>query len=75
MSIWGVGERVEQPTYGPGTVIESSEIHTIVEFDSGDRKVFATRILVLKALKPPVVAPVVVAIKKPPARKVAKKRR
>lgn len=57
MTPWQPGTRVTQPTYGPGTVVESTIQHTVVDFDEGGRQIFATAILVLKPIAPAVVVP------------------
>lgn len=81
MTPWLVGTRVEQPTYGVGTVIESSVQHTVIDFDDGPaRRIFATHILVLRPLvvapvvAPPTVTPRAVTKKTPATRRSTKRR-
>lgn len=49
MSRWSKGDRVVQPTYGPGTVLDVNDQHTTVHFDNAGRRVFATQVVVLEA--------------------------
>ncbi len=49
MKAWTKGDRVMQPTYGPGTLVEVNEHHTVIDFDEHGRRVFATRLGVLQA--------------------------
>ena len=65
---WSKGDRVVQPTYGPGTLVEVNEHHTVIDFDEGGRKVFATRLVVLQASNEP-------APHKTPTRKRAVKKK
>ena len=37
-----------QPTYGPGTLVEVNEHHTVIDFDEHGRKTFATRLVTLQ---------------------------
>jgi hypothetical protein len=53
MKAWTKGDRVMQPTYGPGTLVEVNEHHTVIDFDEGGRRVFATRLVVLQATNEP----------------------
>src|SRR4026209_654971 len=53
MKNWSKGDRVSQPTYGAGTLVEVNEHHTVIDFDEGGRKVFATRLVVLQATNEP----------------------
>ena len=53
MKAWTKGDRVVQPTYGPGTLVEVNEHHTVIDFDEGGRKSFATRLVVLQATNEP----------------------
>ncbi len=48
-----------QPTYGPGTLVEVNEQHTVIDFDEHGRRTFSTRLVVLQATSepPPVKAP------------------
>ena len=56
MKSWTKGDRVVQPTYGPGTLVEVNEHHTVIDFDEQGRKVFATRLVVLQATSEPAPA-------------------
>jgi hypothetical protein len=53
MKNWSKGDRVSQPTYGAGTLVEVNEHHTVIDFDEGGRKVFATRLVALQASSEP----------------------
>ena len=53
MKNWSKGDRVTQPTYGAGTLVEVNEHHTVIDFDEGGRRVFATRLVVLQATNEP----------------------
>ena len=68
MKSWTKGDRVVQPTYGSGTLVEVNEHHTVIDFDEGGRKVFATRLVVLQASNEP-------APHKSPTRKRAVKKK
>lgn len=56
MKAWAKGDRVVQPTYGSGTLVEVNEHHTVIEFDEHGRKTFATRLVVLQATNEPAPA-------------------
>ncbi len=56
MKAWTKGDRVVQPTYGPGTLVEVNEHHTVIDFDEYGRRVFATRLVVLQATSEPAPA-------------------
>jgi hypothetical protein len=56
MKAWTKGDRVVQPTYGSGTLVEVNEHHTVIEFDEHGRKTFATRLVVLQATNEPAPA-------------------
>ena len=56
MKAWTKGDRVVQPTYGPGTLVEVNEHHTVIDFDEHGRRVFATRLVVLQATSEPAPA-------------------
>lgn len=53
MKGWNKGDRVVQPTYGAGTLIEVNEHHTVIEFDEHGRRTFATRLVSLQATNEP----------------------
>lgn len=56
MKAWTKGDRVVQPTYGPGTLVEVNEYHTVIDFDAHGRRTFATRLVVLQATNEPAPA-------------------
>jgi hypothetical protein len=56
MKSWTKGDRVVQPTYGSGTLVEVNEHHTVIDFDEHGRRVFATRLVVLQATSEPAPA-------------------
>ena len=53
MKNWSKGDRVTQPTYGAGTLVEVNEHHTVIDFDEHGRRTFATRLVVLQATNEP----------------------
>jgi hypothetical protein len=53
MKSWAKGDRVVQPTYGPGTLVEVNEHHTVIDFDEHGRRTFATRLVVLQSTNEP----------------------
>ena len=53
MKNWSKGDRVTQPTYGTGTLVEVNEHHTVIDFDEHGRRTFATRLVVLQASSEP----------------------
>ena len=53
MKGWSKGDRVVQATYGPGTLVEVNEHHTVIDFDGHGRRTFATRLVVLQATSEP----------------------
>ena len=72
MKSWTKGDRVVQPTYGPGTLVEVNEHHTVIDFDEHGRRVFATRLVVLQATNEP--APARAARKRAPKPSPKKKK-
>ena len=56
MKGWSKGDRVVQATYGPGTLVEVNEHHTVIDFDGHGRRTFATRLVVLQATNEPAPA-------------------
>ena len=68
MKNWTKGDRVVQPTYGPGTLVEVNEHHTVIDFDEHGRRVFATRLVVLQATNEPAPA-------KTPRKRAVKKKK
>ena len=53
---WAKGDRVVQPTYGPGTLVEVNEHHTVIDFDEHGRKTFASRLVTLQSTSEPAPA-------------------
>jgi len=53
MKAWAKGDRVVQATYGPGTLVEVNEHHTVIEFDEHGRRTFSTRLVVLQPTNEP----------------------
>lgn len=47
MRIYAKGDRVSQPTYGTGTVVEMDGRRTVIDFDAHGLKTFATAIVTL----------------------------
>ena len=56
MKNWSKGDRVSQPTYGAGTLVEVNEHHTVIEFDEHGTRRFSTRIVVLESSNTPAPA-------------------
>ena len=56
MKNWSKGDRVAQPTYGAGTLVEVNEHHTVIDFDEHGRRTFASRLVVLQATSEPAPA-------------------
>jgi len=53
MKNWSKGDRVVQPTYGAGTLVEVNEHHTVIDFDEHGRRIFSTRLVTLQATSEP----------------------
>lgn len=53
MKSWMKGDRVVQPTYGAGTLVEVNEHHTVIDFDEHGRRTFSTRLVVLQSTNEP----------------------
>jgi hypothetical protein len=68
MKNWTKGDRVVQPNYGAGTLVEVNEHHTVIDFDEHGRRVFATRLVVLQATSEP-------APNKAPRKRAVKKKK
>ena len=71
MKAWAKGDRVSQPTYGSGTLVEVNEHHTVIDFDEHGRRTFSTRLVVLSATSDP--APAKAPRKRAVKKKVADK--
>ena len=56
MKSWTKGDRVVQPTYGLGTLVEVNDQHTVIEFDEHGRRTFSTRLVTLQASSEPAPA-------------------
>jgi hypothetical protein len=56
MKSWTKGDRVVQPTYGLGTLVEVNDQHTVIDFDEHGRRVFSTRLVTLQATSEPAPA-------------------
>ena len=56
MKAWTKGDRVVQPTYGTGTLVEVNEHHTVIDFDEHGRRTFATRLVALQSSSEPAPA-------------------
>ena len=48
MKAWAKGDRVVQPNYGPGTLVEVNEHHTVIDFDDGAVRRFVSRLVTLR---------------------------
>jgi hypothetical protein len=68
---WAKGDRVVQPTYGAGTIVEYNEHHVVIEFDENGRRTFSTRLVVLQSTNEP--APAKAARKRAPRKTKPKK--
>ena len=42
------GDRVSQPQYGCGTIVEVNEHHTVIDFDDGAVRRFVSRLVTLE---------------------------
>ncbi len=56
MKSWTKGDRVVQPSYGPGSLVEVNEHHSVIEIDEHGRRTFASRLVVLQATNDPETA-------------------
>ena len=56
MTSWTKGDRVVQPTYGLGTLVEVNDQHTVIEFDEHGRRTFSTKLVTLQATSEPAPA-------------------
>jgi hypothetical protein len=68
---WTKGDRVVQPTYGAGTILEYNEHHVVIEFDENGKRTFSTRLVVLQTTNEP--APAKAARKRAPRKTKPKK--
>jgi hypothetical protein len=53
MAVYAKGDRVAQPQYGPGTVTDVNEFHTVVDFDDHGIRRFSTAMVTLERSKTP----------------------
>ena len=53
MKNWSKGDRVSQPTYGAGTLVEVNEHHTVIDFDTEGVRRFVTRLVTLERSREP----------------------
>lgn len=53
MRAYAKGDRVTQPQYGPGTVTEVNDRHTVIDFDQHGLRTFATPLVRLEASDEP----------------------
>lgn len=67
---WAKGDRVVQPTYGAGTILEYNEHHVVIEFDENGKRTFSTRLVTLQTTNEP--APAKAARKRAPRKVKAK---
>lgn len=67
---WTKGDRILQPTYGAGTILEYNEHHVVIEFDEAGKKTFSTRLVTLQTTNEP--APAKAARKRAPRKVKAK---
>ena len=68
---WSKGDRVVQPTYGAGTIVEYNEHHAVIEFDEHGKRTFSTRLVTLQSTSEP--APAKAVRKRAPRKAKAKK--
>jgi hypothetical protein len=68
---WSKGDRVVQPTYGAGTILEYNEHHAVIEFDEHGKRTFSTRLVTLQSTNEP--APAKAVRKRAPRKTKAKK--
>jgi len=50
---YAVGDRVIQAQYGPGTITDVNEYHTVIDFDEHGVRTFATPLVVLQRTATP----------------------
>jgi hypothetical protein len=54
--MYAKGDRVVQPQYGAGTVIDANDRHTIIEFDQHGRRTFVSSLVTLETTTEPAPA-------------------
>jgi hypothetical protein len=47
MGVYAKGDRVAQPNYGAGTIIDADPRYTIIDFDQHGRRTFLTAVVAL----------------------------
>lgn len=53
MKMFSKGARVAQPTYGPGTITDANDHHTVIDFDNHGPRKFVTSLVVLESTSEP----------------------
>lgn len=53
MQPFAKGDRVVQPTYGPGTISDTNAVHTIIDFDNHGSRTFITSMVTLERTNEP----------------------
>ena len=53
MPRYTAGARVSQGQYGPGTIVETNERHTVIDFDDHGQRRFITMMVELESSKVP----------------------
>ena len=53
MQKFSPGQRVAQEQYGPGTILETNEYHTVIDFDEHGVRRFVTRMVNLESSSVP----------------------
>jgi hypothetical protein len=53
MRNYAKGDRVQQATYGAGTLTEVNEHHTVIDFDQHGIRTFVTKLVVLESTAEP----------------------
>jgi len=56
MPNYAKGDRVLQATYGPGTLTDVNEFHTVIDFDQHGIRKFITKLVVLESTAEPAPA-------------------
>jgi len=56
MRSFAKGDRVSQPQYGAGTVMDVNERHTVIEFDEHGTRTFVTSMVTLESTAEPAPA-------------------
>ncbi len=56
MTAFAKGDRVSHEVYGPGTLANVDEYHTVIDFDHHGRRTFVTKMVVLQSTDEPAPA-------------------